>query len=85
MDNKYNQNVVPHPGLTLKDFLKDRNLSVKMLSKLTNIPQQKLEDICNCKALYDCEMAEQFKVVFGVSVCFWIDKLNRYKQITAEA
>ena len=78
-NNQYSPTLVTHPGLTLKDFMEEKRISIALLAKTTNIPAREIEEITDGSALYDCDMAEQFAIVFGLPVSFWMDRLEKYK------
>ena len=78
--NRYNPSVVPHPGLTLEDFLEDRAMSQKELSDRTGLSTKAINELIKGKTLMRRDTAELLEPIFGLPASFWLDKVNRYQE-----
>lgn len=73
-----------HPGETLlEDFIKPHNLSATKLSKILNVPQNRISDIVRCRRSISADTALRLERAFGVTAQFWLNLQQQYDLIVA--
>ena len=67
--------MIIHPGETLKEVMEDRNISTESLAQSTGFTQDYINAVLNCKENISAEFARKLEDALNIDTDFWI-KLN---------
>lgn len=71
-------NLFMHPGETISDLLKDRNLTQKELAQKANVSETLLSDVIQGKEDISEELAEELEHALGIPSSFWLNLQENY-------
>jgi len=81
---EYNPDMVFPPGITLKETLEARNMSVYGLSKKTGVSSSVLKSIIRGSYSITPKIAKIFEKEFNVSAKFWLNLEKNYQKYLKE-
>ena len=67
--------MIIHPGETLKEVMEDRNISTESLAQSTGFTQDYINAVLNCKENISAEFARKLEETLNIDTDFWM-KLN---------
>ena len=67
--------MIIHPGETLKEVMVDKNISVESLAQSTGFTQDYINAVLNCKENISAEFARKLENTLNIDTDFWM-KLN---------
>lgn len=67
--------MIIHPGETLKEVMEDRNISTESLAQSTGFTQDYINAVLNCKENISAEFARTLEETLNIDTDFWM-KLN---------
>ena len=67
--------MIIHPGETLKEVMEDRNISTESLAQSTRFTQDYINAVLNCKENISAEFARKLEETLNIDTDFWM-KLN---------
>ena len=76
--NRQNNDFIIHPGETLNEILIERNITVKELSRETNIAESNITSIIDGEKDIDLNTAIKLAKVLSIDVYFWINLQLNY-------
>ena len=69
--------VATHPGEMIKDELKERNMTQKLLSEMSCIKASILSETINAKRSISLNMAVALEMVLGIPADIWMNMQNQ--------
>lgn len=69
--------MIIHPGETLKEVMEDRNISTESLAQSTRFTQDYINAVLNCKENISVEFARKLEETLNIDTDFWM-KLNEF-------
>lgn len=81
--NKYNPDIVSHPGLTLAQKLEELGMSQKDFAIRTGRPEKTISNIIRGKSAITKETAIQFENVLNIPARFWLQRQYYYDDYVA--
>jgi HTH-type transcriptional regulator/antitoxin HigA len=74
-----------HPGTTIKDLLKDKNLSDQELSFYTGMSEEYVHGVIQKENPVTAEFAAALEKIFLISADFWINLQTNYDKSRQQA
>ena len=68
-----------HPGITLKEWLDERDMSIKELAVRMDRTEQLVLSLIECKTPVSSDLALSLEYVTGISAEFWLNKQQGYE------
>ena len=84
MNNKFKPDWISPPGDTIRELLEEKNVSKDNLSKLLNLPIEKIEKLLDGELEIDFYLAYDLYKVFGPSMNFWLKREKNYRNSLEE-
>ena len=69
--------MIIHPGETLKEVMEDRNISAENLAQSTGFAQDYINAVLNCKENISADFARKLEDTLNIDADFWM-KLNEF-------
>ena len=82
--NGLSRDLIIHPGETLKEMLRDRNINQRELAMRTGLTEKHISNVVNCKKPISVSFAKKLEYVFGVDASFWISLQGNYDRELAD-
>ena len=76
--------LIIHPGETLAEVIRDRNLSLKELANKTNLNENYLKSIINGENNITKALAKRLENTLNIEEQFWINLQNIYNKEMSE-
>lgn len=70
--------MIIHPGETLKEVMVDRNISVESLAQSTGFTQDYINAVLNCKENISAEFARKLEDTLNIDADFWMKLQELY-------
>ena len=70
--------MIIHPGETLKEVMEDRNISAKSLAQSTGFTQNYISAVLNCKENISAEFARKLEETLNIDTDFWMKLQELY-------
>ncbi|NQU82878.1 MAG: HigA family addiction module antidote protein [Parcubacteria group bacterium] len=80
LKQEYNPNITIHPGITLREMLKEIGMFQVELAKRTGLTLKTINEIVRGKNPITAATALKLSAVFGMSANFWSNLQRNYKQ-----
>lgn len=78
MRTGYDADLLVHPGETVQDVLQDRNMTLKELSRMSKIPESRLNDVIAGKADITADLGAGLALALDVPDTFWTNLQKNY-------
>ena len=80
MENSFDMGYIPdfHPGVTVKEWLEEREMSVKEFAIRLDRTEQFVLSLIGCKTSVTPDLALALEYVTGISAEFWLNKQQGY-------
>ncbi len=78
------RDLIIHPGETLKEVLRDRNIKQRELAMRTGVTEKHISNVVTCKKPISVSFAEKLECVFSIDAGFWIDLQRNYDNELAD-
>ena len=83
--NKYAPDTSSHPGETLREMLKEREMLQTQLALEMDVADSYLSDFINCKRAAGTKLALRLEKALGVAAEFWLTMQMHHDLATARA
>ena len=70
--------MIIHPGETLKEVMEDRNISAKSLAQSTGFTQNYISAVLNCKENISADFARKLEETLNIDTDFWMKLQELY-------
>ena len=70
--------MIIHPGETLKEVMEDRNISTESLAQSTGFTQDYINAVLNCKENISAELARKLEDTLNIDTGYWIKLQELY-------
>ena len=70
--------MIIHPGETLKEIMEDRNISAKSLAQSTGFTQNYISAVLNCKENISADFARKLEDALNIDTDFWMKLQELY-------
>ena len=70
--------MIIHPGETLKEVMEDRNISAESLAQSTGFTQDYINGVLNCKENISAEFARNLEDTLNIDTDFWMNLQELY-------
>ena len=70
--------MIIHPGETLKEVMEDRNISAESLAQSTGFTQDYINGVLNCKENISAEFARNLEDTLNIDTDFWMKLQELY-------
>ncbi len=70
--------MIIHPGETLKEVMEDRNISAKSLAQSTGFTQNYISAVLNCKENISADFARKLEDALNIDTDFWMKLQELY-------
>ena len=75
---KISHDFIIHPGETLQEFLKDRNMSQKELAIRCGVSEKHVSTVLNGKKDISLSFAKKLEHALGIDTIFWMNLQANY-------
>ena len=74
-----------HPGETLEEMLRDRNINQRELAMRTGLTEKYISDVVTCRKPISGSFAKKLGSVFGIDAGFWVSLQGNYDNELADS